>query len=318
MKAYIITGGAGFIGSHLARHLIERGNNVHILDNISTGLEANIPRGSTFHKVDVCDPKALSRLDLPNKVDCIYHLAAQSSGEASFDDPASDIDINYKATYNMLKVARSKRCKRFIYSSTMSVYGNVPIENGPVSEDYLCDPASYYGCNKLASEKLINIFCRANDMDYTVFRIFSAYGPGQNMMNMRQGMISIYISYLLRNVPIEVKGSLDRFRDCVYIDDIRDVLVKSEECRAAYGGVFNLGTSVRTTVRQMLTVILKTFGKDEFDKWVVVKGPTAGDTTGCVADIRKLRKALCWNTKYALQEGISLMKKSLEGTAADR
>ncbi len=318
MKRYVVTGGAGFIGSSLARSLIKLGNEVHIIDDLSTGQERNIPEGSVFHKADISDMKALLHLPLPDKIDCVYHLAAQSSGEASFDDPAADIEINYRATYNALKAASTRRCRRFIYSSTMSVYGEVPVSHGPISEDYPPSPVSYYGCNKLASEKIIKVFSKTGDMDATIFRIFSAYGPGQNMMNMRQGMISIYISYLLNNVPIEVKGSLERFRDCVYVGDIVDVLINSEEREETYGGIFNLGTSVKTTVREMLAVILEIFGKDDFDKWVVVRGSTAGDTAGCVADIGRLKRALSWKPRYALRDGITGMKTSLEGEAAGK
>lgn len=308
-KTYVITGGAGFIGSSLARRLLERGDAVYILDDLSTGRYENIPGGAVFHNVDISDSGALFALVLPHKADYIYHLAAQSSGEASFEDPARDIDINYKGTYNILRLAQSKGCKRFIFSSSMSVYGDLPARHGPVREDFPCKPISYYGCNKLASESLIRAFTRGSDMDFTIFRLFSVYGPGQNLENMKQGMVSIYLSYLLKNSPIHVKGSIDRFRDFVYIDDVIDVFMQSEPRKETYGEVFNIGTSVKTTVKELLKIILRAYGKDDFDRWVNVKGNTAGDITGCIADIVKLEKKLGWKPKRGLEQGIAKMKE---------
>lgn len=314
MKTYIITGGAGFIGSNLARRLINRGA-VYLIDDLSTGFKKNIPKAAVFCKADVSDMSALLSLRLPDKVDCVYHLAAQSSGEASFDDPVKDIDLNYKATYNVLNLAALKRCKRFIFSSSMSVYGEVPVSHEAISEDFPCNPTSYYGCNKLASEKLIKVFSKNAGIEYTIFRIFTAYGPSQNMTNMRQGMASIYLAYLLHNSPILVKGSLERFRDFIYIDDILEAMTKGEDCKAAYGEVFNIGSSIKTPVKELLEIMLEVYGKDDFKKWVIVKGSTPGDIKGCVADISRLKKALGWKPKFGLQEGITKMKDFLDKEA---
>lgn len=313
-KVYLVTGGAGFIGSCLAKSLIERGNSVHILDDLSTGLERNIPAGAEFHNVDISDKGALKRLKIPSGIDCVFHLAAQSSGEASFRDPLRDMEVNYEATYNILELAKSAGCQRFIYTSSMSVYGAVPAQAGAVNEEYPCKPVSYYGCNKLASEKMIEIFCRNADIKYTIFRLFNGYGPGQNMLNMQQGMVSIYLSYLMNDTQVHVKGSLERFRDFIYIDDIIEAFSRSEGNEDTYSGVFNLGTSVKTAVKELLTLSLGIYGKDDFDKWVKVEGSTPGDITGCVADINKLKAALRWEPEYELKQGLLKMKEWLDQT----
>lgn len=314
MRTSVITGGAGFIGSRLAQRLIERGDIVYVLDDLSTGYERNVPEKAVFHKVNVSDMEKLKALDLPGEVDTVYHFAGQSSGEASFDDPSGDIDRNYRATYNMLVASDLMKAKRFIYSSSMSVYGDVDSSGPAVSEDHECNPASYYGCNKLASEKLINVFSKHSQIKPTVFRFFNVYGPGQNMMNMKQGMLSIYMSYLMRNVPVTVKGSLDRFRDFIYIEDLLDAVVNCEESGKTFYRIFNLGTGKGTSVLELLKVLLSVFGKDNFDEWVVVEGNTPGDVKGLVADMEKLRTSINWFPRYGISEGMTEMKKWIDGT----
>ncbi|HOW53939.1 MAG TPA: NAD-dependent epimerase/dehydratase family protein [Syntrophorhabdaceae bacterium] len=314
MKTSIITGGAGFIGSRLAQRLIQRGDIVYVLDDLSTGYERNVPEKAVFFKVDVSDPGRIRELDLPGKADTVYHFAGQSSGEASFDDPSGDIDRNYRATYNMLVASEQMNAKRFIYSSSMSVYGDVDRSAPMVPEDYECNPASYYGCNKFASEKFINVFAKHSHIKPTIFRFFNVYGPGQNMKNMKQGMLSIYMSYLIRDIPVTVKGSLDRFRDFIYIDDLLDAVVDCEESERTFYETFNLGTGIKTTVSRLLEALLNVFGKGDFDKWVIVEGNTPGDIKGFVADMAKLKARMEWSPVYKIEDGIKEMKKWVDET----
>lgn len=314
MKTYIVTGGAGFIGSNLARRLIKDGNRVYIIDDLSTGFLRNAPPEAVFCKADISNFQQLQEIDLPDKIDCVFHLAAQSSGEASFENPARDIDINYKGTYNMLKLADKKNSQRFVYSSSMSAYGEADEMNPYINESHSCEPISYYGINKVASEKLIRLYARTSTIKPTIFRLFNVYGPGQNMLNMKQGMASIYMSYMMMNEPILVKGSLERFRDFIYIDDVVDVFCQSEGCLATFGRTFNLGTGLKTTVSKLLSTILKVYGKEDFEKWVICSGNTAGDVTGLIADNNELKNALNWNAKVNIVEGIYRMKNWIDET----
>jgi UDP-glucose 4-epimerase len=315
MKTSIVTGGAGFIGSNLAKRLIEKGEKVIILDDLSTGFLKNIPDGAAFYQVDVSNLQELLHVRFPEKIDTIFHFAAQSSGEASFDDPSRDIDVNYRSTYNMLKFADIVKAERFIYSSSMSVYGEVDLEVAEqISENHDCNPSSYYGCNKLASEKLIGIYTRESNIKPTIFRFFNVYGPGQNMHNLKQGMVSIYMSFLMKDIPITVKGSLDRFRDFVYVDDVTDAVLKSVDSLDMYYGIYNLGTGMKTTVYELLMAILNAFGKDDFKKWVRVEGNTPGDIKGFVADMTKLKKVLNWSHSYDIKTGIHKMKSWIDET----
>lgn len=314
MKTSLITGGAGFIGSCLARRLIERGDTVYVLDDLSTGYVRNVPEKAIFHEVDVGDMRKLRAIKLPRGVSTVYHFAGQSSGEASFDDPSGDIDRNYRATYNMLMASEMMDAPRFIYSSSMSVYGDVDPFVPMVSETFDCNPASYYGCNKFASEKLINIFSKHSRIKPTIFRFFNVYGPGQNMKNMKQGMLSIYMSYLMKNNPVIVKGSLDRFRDFIYIDDLLDAVMHCEESESTFYEIFNLGTGKKTTVFDLLKALLKAFEKDDFEKWVAVEGNTPGDIKGFVADMTKLKNRIAWSPLCGIEEGIRHMKTWIDET----
>jgi len=314
MRTSVVTGGAGFIGSRLTHRLLERGDTVYVLDDLSTGFSRNVPAGAVFYEVDVSDVRELGRIRLPARADTVYHLAGQSSGEASFDNPLRDMDCNYRATYNMLVASESMKADRFIYSSSMSVYGDVSSSVTAVPESHECNPASYYGCNKLASEKLITVFTKRSRVKPTIFRFFNVYGPGQNMRNMKQGMLSIYMSYLMKNVPITVKGSLDRFRDFIYIEDLLDAVVSCEESESAFHKTFNLGTGLKTSVFDLLKVLLGVFGKEAFDKWVIVEGSTPGDVKGLVADMTKLKACTGWLPRYGIEEGMKEMKQWLDET----
>jgi UDP-glucose 4-epimerase len=311
LKNYLITGGAGFIGSNLARRLIQDGNRVFIFDNLFTGFERNVPPEALFYKIDVSNVNAMNKVRVPHSIDVVYHLAAQSSGEASFEDPVRDIDYNLKATYNVLEFAVQNGAKRFVFSSSMSVYGEVKDENIKVKETSDCRPVSYYGNNKLASENLIRIFSNAADVNYTIFRLFNVYGPGQNMHNVKQGMVSIYLYYLIKNSPIPVKGSLSRFRDFIFIDDVIHAFIRSENKSETMNTIINLGTGFKTDVNQLLNILLKIFRKEPFDKWVTVSGNTQGDVKGLVGDIGMLKRCLNWTPEYDLERGLEEMKKWL-------
>ena len=216
MGKYLVTGAAGFIGSALAKSLIEEGSEVVTIDNLSTGFRSNIPDGVVFLEGDCQDQKILDQLH-SNKFDAIYHIAGQSSGEISFDDPVYDLQTNTQSTLQLLQLCRQTDCKKVIYASSMSVYGQVPDE--PIDETWKARPQSFYGVGKLASEHYLRIF-RQFGIATASLRLFNTYGPGQNLENLRQGMVSIFLAQALRDKRIHVKGSPDRFRDFVYIDDV--------------------------------------------------------------------------------------------------
>ena len=238
MKNYLVTGGAGFIGSHLIRRLLKEGNNVTTIDNLTNEFKKNIPKDTNFIKGDCGTSKVYKKLK-NIKFDAIFHIAGQSSGEISFDNPVYDIRTNTISTILLLKHALKINCKRFIFASTMSVYGVK--SNKPTKEAEETLPESFYGISKLASENYLRIFEKYG-IKHTSLRLFNVYGPGQNMNNLRQGMVSIFMSQMINHGKIKVKGSSSRYRDFIYIDDVIEYFVRCLNNNKSIGKIINVGT----------------------------------------------------------------------------
>ena len=305
MANYLVTGIAGFIGSVLARRLIIEGHKVAGIDNLSTGFTRNIPEGTEFIHADCQDPTVYEKLK-NIQFDAIFHIAGQSSGEISFDDPVYDLRTNTESTLLLLEYARQNNCERFIYAGTMSVYGIK--EDQPVSEEDICIPESFYGVGKLASEHYMRIYQHHYSINSTSLRLFNVYGPGQNMENLRQGMVSIFMSQMLTNRYIHVKGSPDRFRDFIYIDDVVDAFIACLSKPESFGLDINVATGVKTTVKELLDKMINIYGHPVD---IMYEGSTAGDIQGIHADITRMRDLLNIKPRYELEHGLKLMLESL-------
>ncbi|HVN73475.1 MAG TPA: NAD-dependent epimerase/dehydratase family protein [Methanoregula sp.] len=299
----LVTGGAGFIGSHIARRLLDTGYDVTILDNMATGEEGKIPDGAKFIGCDISRKKTYR--DLGDRTfSCVLHLAAQSSGEISNERPEFDLEVNTLGTLLLLRWCMKQKIPRFLYASSMAVYGDT--EKNPVAETDPCAPLSFYGISKFASEQYIRHFA-AKGLKTTIFRMFSVYGPGQNMANMKQGMVSIFMAYLMKNEEIWVKGSRDRFRDFVYIDDVAEAWIAAVDNPASYGKTYNLATGRKTHVHELITEEIKTFRQDPMTYPVRYEGTTPADQFGLYADITRIRSDLGWEPKTDLRIGLERM-----------
>ena len=252
MARYLVTGAAGFIGAALASRLIKEGNQVVTIDNLSTGNISNIPDGVEFIEGDCGNQDDYS--NIPNDpYDAIFHIAGQSSGEISFDDPIYDIRTNAESTLLLLKFALKNNCKRFIFASTMSVYGIKP--ERPVKESEDCHPESFYGIAKLASEHYLRVYEQFG-IDTTSLRLFNVYGPGQNMDNLRQGMVSIFLAQMLKDKRIHVKGSADRFRDFIHVDDVVESFLRCLSCDKSKSEIINIANGKATKVKEIIDLLV--------------------------------------------------------------
>jgi UDP-glucose 4-epimerase len=268
------------------------------IDNLSTGVEEAVPDGVVFLEGD-CQDKAVIRQLRNYHFDAIYHIAGQSSGEISFDDPVYDLQTNTQSTLMLLKYALETRCQRFIYASSMSVYGDQP---GEAADEHASTyPRSFYAVGKLASENYLRIYSEFG-ITTTALRFFNVYGPGQNMSNLRQGMVSIFLAQAINSRTVKVKGSKDRFRDFIYIDDVIDSLrlFLVDHQQTPYE-CYNICTGVRTTVEELIGRLEANL---PFDITVTFEGSTLGDQFGIIGVPWKIEKAQGWKAKTDLDQGI--------------
>ena len=296
-KKYLVTGAAGFIGAALAKKLISEGNSVITVDNLSTGYLENIPDGVLFINGDCQDKKNIQKLSKYN-FDAIFHIAGQSSGEISFEDPVYDLQTNAQSTIQLLNLALKINCKKFIYASTMSVYGDQ--EKIPVNEKSILNPKSFYGVGKIASEKYMKIY-QDYGINCTALRLFNVYGPGQNLKNLKQGMVSIFIAQAIKSKHIHVKGSKMRFRDFVYIDDVVDSFILAAERNDEVFTTLNISTGLKTTIEELINSI-KVYFPYEFS--VEYSGSTPGDQFGITGNPSNAKLALNWSPKIDLLTGL--------------
>lgn len=301
----LVTGGAGFIGSHIALACLAKGYDVTIVDNFVTGRPENLPGSARFIKMDISDETEYEKLS-PYTFDAVLHLAAQSSGEISNEAPAFDLMVNTLGTVLLLNMCKYKKIPRFIYASSMAVYGNV--SKNPVPESIPCNPLSFYGITKWASEQYV-LHYSEEGLNTTCFRMFSVYGPGQNLENMKQGMVSIFLAYLMKNEEIWVKGSGDRFRDFIYIDDVVDAWMLALDSPRTYGKIYNLATGVKTPVKELVESEVRVFGQDVTAYPVKYSGSTPFDQHGLFADMTQFHSDTGWTPKIPLDMGLERMVK---------
>lgn len=285
MATYLVTGGAGFIGSAIANKLINQGNKVYIIDNLQTGYLENLPKEAIFINGDFSKDETIAKLK-DTKFDVIFHIGGQSSGEISYEDPEYDLNTNTLSTLKLSQYCIKTGCRKFIYASTMSIYGEKKGQE-KFSETDETNPKSFYAVGKLASEKYMDIFSKQFGIDFVSLRYFNVYGPGQNLENMKQGMVSIYLKQFLDDSfkEVTVKGDLNRFRDLIYIDDVVDTTIESSKNEKFTNKIVNIGTGQKTTVNEILTLIQQYTNSK---KDIVIAEGTPGDQFGIFADNRLL------------------------------
>ena len=294
MEKILITGVAGFIGSAVASRFYQEGYEVVGVDDLSNGIVENIPNNIEFIEADLARMKTIKIL--PNDCRRVLHLAGQSSGEISFDDPVSDLNKNTVSTLNLINYSIKNKVERFVYASSMSVYGHVA--DAPINEDYPCTPLSCYGVGKYAAENYLRVYQQS--LPFVILRLFNVYGPGQDLGNLRQGMVSIYLAQALANGSIEVKGQTNRFRDFIFIDDVVETFFRAATYPSALNEILNVGTGVRTTVKDLLETICSLIPGVNF----VVSGSTPGDQHGIYADNASLTHTLEMKKFTLLSEGL--------------
>ncbi|MCL4418654.1 MAG: NAD-dependent epimerase/dehydratase family protein [Patescibacteria group bacterium] len=317
-KHILVTGGAGFIGSHLADQLIKLGHSVTIFDNLSTGLKSYINPKAKFIIGDTSNSPQVKKL-FENKFDVVCHIAGSASSIKSFTNAHQDVKANFLGTINIVTESIAKHVPRFLYASSMTVYGNVTTL--PIKETAACKPISYYGISKYASERFVLATQDRTDLDFpfnaTAFRMFNVYGPRQSLTNPYQGVMAIFIGNVLRGEPVNIFGDGRQSRDFIYIDDVVDVWIKSIDNKNTFGKAFNLGFGIDISVNDLVSTIVRTLKKNPNKYPIIYNNSRPGDQRHMRSDISGIKKILSWQPKVDLEDGLRktiawAIKKSLK------
>jgi len=301
----LVTGGAGFIGSHIVDKLTEKGFEVTVFDNLDTGHIENIAshrgkKGFHFIKGDIRD------LDLIKKtlkdVDVVFHEAALASVTLSVQNPIATNDVNVTGTLNLLKVSADLGVKRFIYASSAAVYGDTP--SPKKREDMSSNPTSPYGISKLAAENYVKTYYKVYGLETVSLRYFNVYGPRQRFdINCAYGgAITIFINRLLKNMPPVIYGDGEQTRDFIYIKDIIKANMLALNSTDAAGQVFNIGTGTNISVNQVAKVLKDALNKKRLKN--VYSPPRAAEVKHGYADISKAKEILGYNPSFSIQSGL--------------
>ena len=301
----LVTGGAGFIGSHMAERLIADGWDVVVIDNEFTGRRENVPAKATYVKGDVSIPAELAPA-FAKPLDAVFHIAGRASTIQSFLDPTADMLTNVLGTINVIQECLRHRVPRLLYASSMTTYGHPA--RIPVPLDLPLLPVSYYGIGKCAAERYVHATAERNDLDFdfsaTSFRMFNVYGPRQSLNNPYQGVVGIFLGNILAGAPITIHSDGEQSRDFVYISDVVDAWVGAAVNPGARNQVFNLGTGSRRSVNQLVDAALAALGKTRKD-WKIDYTPVRpGDQRHMEADISRTRELLGWSPKVEFAEGM--------------
>ena len=294
----LVTGGAGFIGSHLVRHLLAKGEKVTALDNLSTGLAENLPPEAKLVEMDILDEE-LPKVVAAGAFDAIVHLAAQTMVDTSIKDPLLDTRENLLGTVQVLEAARAANVKRVIFASTAAVYGDVKEDDLPVREAQPTEPMSFYGLSKLSVEKYLEMYRKIYGMEYVVLRFANVYGERQGDGG-EGGVISIFAKAVAEGRDITIYGDGEQTRDFVYAGDIAEGILaalRTEEVNAAY----NLSTQTETSLRELVSLLAESCGREIVPKYGAER---EGDIYKSMLSNSRARRGLDWQPATTLAEGL--------------
>lgn len=294
----LVTGGAGFIGSHLTRRLLQANDEVVVLDNLRTGLRENIPDGASFIEMDVRDESLGDRVSQGN-FDAIVHLAAQTMVDASIHDPAYDAQVNIQGTVNLLEAARRGKVKRVIFASTAAGYGDVPEGKLPIQETQRLDPLSFYGLSKVTVERYLALYQKNFGLDYVVLRFANVYGERQGDGG-EGGVISIFTKRLAAGQDITVYGDGSQTRDFVYAGDIANGIYAALTT-ANTNTAYNLSTQTETSLLELIRVLGTVAGRAVTPGYAAAR---EGDICRSMLSNQKAGAGLGWHPQMPLQEGL--------------
>jgi nucleoside-diphosphate-sugar epimerase len=297
---YLVTGGAGFIGSHTVEELVKRGHRVVVLDDLSTGKISNIAEvGSKIELMRESITNLNAVREACRAADCIVHLAAQTSVPRSVKDPIETNLINVNGTLNVLVAARDAKVKRVVFASSCAVYGIASVL--PIPESTALAPISPYGLSKQVGEAYGRVFQDLHGLEFVSLRYFNVFGPRQDPGSPYSGVLSIFNAALLAGTPITIYGDGEQSRDFVYVQNVVDAILQSAEASNAPGLTLNIGTGNRYTLNQTLTVLEKITGRPAR---AIHAAPREGDIRDSQADITLAQRSIGYCPQVEFENGL--------------
>ena len=299
-ESYLVTGGAGFIGSHIAEALVKRGDRVRVLDNLITGRRENlspIADRIEFIEGDIRDYAATLRA--AEGVSVIFHQAAVPSVPRSVAEPALNHDINVNGTFNVLMAARDAGARRVVYAASSSAYGDT--ETLPKHEEMSPSPLSPYAAAKLFGEYYCRVFAQVYNLETVSLRYFNVFGPRQDPSSPYSGVISKFITSLLAGEAPMIYGDGEQSRDFTYVSNVVDANLRAAESGEAVGQVINLGIGERVTINQLLAELQKIIGSNLPARYEEAR---AGDVRHSLAAISRAKDLIGYLPLVGLAEGL--------------
>ncbi|HET9799809.1 MAG TPA: SDR family NAD(P)-dependent oxidoreductase [Gemmatimonadaceae bacterium] len=298
----LVTGGAGFIGSHVVDRLLAQGHEVRVVDNLSTGSRANLAHVEAevdFLEGDLCDPSVAARA--VDSIDVIYHLAALPSVPRSLADPLGSHDANVNATVYLLNAAVQAKVGRIVYSSSSSVYGDTP--ELPKVESVEPLPRSPYAASKLASEQYVLAYARGGLIEGVALRYFNVFGPRQSPSSAYAAVIPLFMAAALRGTPATIFGDGEQTRDFTFVSNVvqANVLAGSRPAEIVSGAPVNVGAGERTTLQQLASLIREVSGRSLVCQTAASR---PGDVRDSLASLERAKRLLGFEADVGLREGL--------------
>lgn len=295
MATVVVTGGAGFIGSHVVDALLNDGRDVVVIDDLSTGNTERVNREAELEVVDISDAARLDPLLDRAGPEAIYHLAAQASVTASVVDPQRDSEVNVGGTLNLLEASRRLGAPLIFSSTGGALYGNeAPI---PTNEDFIPSPLAPYGASKWAAEAYVNTWANSSRLPHTVLRFGNVYGPRQSPHG-EAGVVAIFTNALWRGEQPRMYGYGKPTRDYIHVADVTAAILRSTGSR----GTFNIATGIETPVSELLTILASAAGRSVEPVELPLR---EGELERSCLDPSRAERALGWRAEIGLQDGLS-------------
>lgn len=306
----LVTGGAGFIGSRLVRHLVSSGVEVRVLDNFSTGHEENLK--AVVDDIELIDGDIRSEVAMDLAVagvDTIFHMAAVASVPLSVANPRLTFDVNVSGTLNLLVAARDAGCRRVVFSSSCAIYGNAKIL--PISEETRPAPMSPYATSKLNGEQLCTMFSDTYGLETVALRYFNVFGPGQDPNSPYAAVVPRILTNLIEEQPCTIFGDGEQTRDFVFVDDVIAANLAAARANGASGRSFNVASGRQISINEVLTLIARHLG---IPALAVYEPPRAGDLKHSVADTSSARTELGFQALNPFEVGLEQLINETVGS----